>query len=123
MKKIILFVLLFALTLPFLTGCVTRIPDSQHTKEKLESLGYVVEIEYFDEMKVSDHTCGQVVALTAEKDGAFALQAYFFQNKEDTKQYFDVRRVSLYKNMESVKRYDYSIWRGNAAAIKDAFSE
>lgn len=118
MKKLCLIFLVFASVL--LSSCTT-VPTSVEAKEKMESLGYTVELftKYGDE--VANQGITQVTVLRATKDKEF-LDAYFFANEEDTDTFYSGRSKSLSADVEVLKKNRYSIYRGTQNAVDDFLS-
>ena len=113
---------LFLLTLVsalFLSSCaLTVIPNSAEAKERMENLGYSVNmfIQYGDDVSMQNIT--QVTILNASLDDDY-LQVYFFANEEDTDTFFEERKNTLGKDTEVIRKNKYSIYRGTEKAVND----
>ena len=118
MKKTLVFLLAVLFVLPFLFGCGVTVPTSQEAKEKLEGMGYEVTLDLMDEAALEGYEKKQVVILNADKDGEFALQAYYFQTKADTDRFMAEKGGLLRKNVEAFHKFGYSICRGTEEAVE-----
>ena len=118
MKKSLL--LLLTMLALFLSSCTT-IPGSKDAKQKLEELGYSVNMFTQAGNEVSDQNITQVTVLRATKDRDF-IDVYFFANEEDTDTFYSNRTKSLSADAEVVKKNKYSIYRGTKQGVEDFLS-
>ena len=118
MKKALVLILAVLVVLPVLAGCGATVPTSREAKEKLEALGYTVTVELLDESVLGGYDKKQVAVLNAEKDGEFALQAYYFQTRGDTDRFMEEHAGLLRKNVEAFHKFGYSICRGTEEAVE-----
>ena len=119
MKKTLFCLLLLALCLAVLSGCVVRIPTSADAKEKMEKAGYAVTLDRLELLDVNGYDDDQLVKLTADQDGEIVLEAYFFRNKKDAELFFKNRQRDLRSNVEAFHKFDHVICRGTASAMED----
>lgn len=120
MKKISCFTLI-VLMLFSLVSCTTSIPNSAEAKEKMEALGYDVELSVQYGKAVTGVGVQQITFLFCDKGEDF-LQAYFFTNEEDTKKFYKDNCLSLESDVEVIKKNRYSIYRGTKVAAEDFLS-
>ena len=118
MKKGVLSILVILACVFLLTGCVTRVPNSEAAKAKLEQAGYSVSVGPFNGEAYKEFTDGQVIHLHAEKGDAF-LEAYFFRSREDTDLFYEKHGISLRSGVEAYHKFGYVICRGSASAVED----
>ena len=119
MKKTLFCLLLLALCLAVLSGCVVRIPTSADAKEKMEKAGYAVTLDRLELLDMNGYDDDQLVKLTADQDGEIVLEAYFFRNKKDAELFFKNRQRDLRSNVEAFHKFDHVICRGTASAMED----
>lgn len=118
MKKALLILpIVFGL---LLSSCTT-IPGSKDAKQKLEELGYTVELFTQTGDAVADQNISQVTVLRATKDHEY-IDVYFFANEKDTDTFYSNRSKSISANAEVVKKNQYSIYRGTKQGVKDFLS-
>ena len=122
MKKILSVFLIVLLIAPLCFSCSTvTIPNSAEAKEKMEELGYSVQLNVQYGEMVAVYNIDQVTILTADKGDDF-IQVYFFTNKEDTDTFYKDRARSLTRSVEVARKNKYSIYRGTQAAVDDFLS-
>ena len=120
MKKTVVSAAMVLLVLFLLSGCVTRVPNSEDAKAKLEEKGYAVDLIVLDPEDQEKEGAEQVVMLNAyTQDGETALQVYFFTNAQATNDFFEEKSVSLRSDVEEFHKYKYSICRGTHQAVQD----
>ncbi len=119
-KKILLLLLAMCL---FLCSCKTVIPNSEEAKEKLENLGYTVDLQVQRGNSQEEYSVDQVVILNAYRDGELQLQVYYFCKEEDTEKFYNAHSESLKKNQQVFKKNRYSIYRGTVAGRDDFLRE
>ena len=123
MKKILCLFSLLLITVSSFVSCSTlTIPNSAEAKEKMEALGYTVQVDVQYGEMVAVYDIDQVTILTADKGEDF-IQIYFFTNKEDTDKFYKDRARSLTRSVEVARKNKYSIYRGTQTAVNDFLSE
>lgn len=120
MKKFVVLILALAFLFSF-SSCTTEIPTSTEAKEKMQALGYDVDLSVRYGSDVAVLGIQQVTFLSCDKDDDF-LQAYFFTNKEDTDKFYKDNQNSLEYDVEVIHKNRYSIYRGTKAAAEDFLS-
>ncbi len=122
MKKALCFFFTVIIFCSICTSCATVvIPNSAEAKEKMESLGYSVQVDVQYGDMVSVYNIDQVTILTADKGEDF-IQVYFFTNEEDTETFYKDRARSLTRSVEVARKNKYSIYRGTQTAVDDFLS-
>ena len=104
-----------------LFSCTKTIPSSEEAKEKMEKLGYDVELSILYGKDAKNYGIQQVTFVFCEKDEEF-LQAYFFANEEDTDRFYEINRTSMESNVSVIEKNRYSIYRGTKKAVEDFLS-
>lgn len=120
MKRVLILVLALAFLFSF-SACSTKIPTSAEAKEKMQALGYDVDLSVQYGSDVAVQGIQQVTFLFCDKDDDF-LQVYFFTNKEDTDKFYKENQKSLEYDVEVIHKNRYSIYRGTKAATEDFLS-
>ena len=121
MKRLLSSLLIILISVSIFASCSTvTIPNSEEAKEKMEALGYTVQIDVQYGEMVAVYNIDQVTILTADKGDDF-IQVYFFTNKEDTDKFYKDRARSLTRSVEVARKNKYSIYRGTQTAVNDFF--
>ncbi len=119
MKRTTTILLIFILTLLF-SSCGNTIPNSQEAKDKLEDLGYAVNVSlYYGEEAKKLFRVDQITILNAEIDREQFIQVYFFTNEADTQTFYNEYSATLTSGVEVVKKNKFSIYRGSQEAVAD----
>ena len=123
MKKKFFLACVLACFLILLAACKTiTIPNSSRAKEKLQNMGYSVQVEVTYGEDAARAGIEQVTVLTADRGEDF-IQVYFFTNEQDAKTLYRDHAASLTRGVEVVKKNKYSIYRGSQTAVDDFLSE
>lgn len=123
MKRLFCVFIIILILIPFCASCTTvTIPNSAEAKEKMEALGYTVQVDVQYGEMVAVYNIDQVTILTADKGEDF-IQVYFFTNAEDTDNFYKDRARSLTRSVEVARKNKYSIYRGTQTAVDDFLSE
>lgn len=122
MKRVFAFVFSCILIISVFSSCSTvTILNSAEAKEKMESLGYSVQldVQYGDMVEI--YHIDQVTILTADKGDDY-IQVYYFTNQADTDRFYKDRARSLTRGVEVARKNKYSIYRGTQRAVDDFLS-
>lgn len=123
MKRFCFISIFLLMLIPLFASCANvTIPNSAEAKEKMEALGYTVQVDVQYGEMVAVYNIDQVTILTADKGDDF-IQVYFFTNQEDTDTFYKDRARSLTRSVEVARKNKYSIYRGTQTAVDDFLSE
>ena len=115
-------VVLLALFAVFLCACTKVIPTSVQAKEKLESLGYTVEIDLVKGEDAKEQNITQLTLLSAYREEDLVLQVYYFVTPEDTDRFYEDHGFNMRRNQEVFEKYKFTIIRGKLSARDDFLS-
>jgi len=122
MKRLFYFLFVLFLVLPVFASCSSvTILNSAEAKEKMESMGYTVQVTVQYGEMVAVYDIDQVTVLTADKGDDF-IQVYYFTNEKDTDTFYKDRARSLTRGVEVARKNKYSIYRGSQTAVDDFLS-